>query len=166
MEIRTPDPPLSDGAVTLRPWTLDDVAAIARACNEREIARWIHQMPSPYGEQDAHEYVLATQAGWREGTGGFFAIVDAATAEPVGSIAIHVIDPVFGNVEVGYWTAAEARGRGLTTRALRLISRWAIEVEGWTWTRPPASIPCSPRSIRPSVPIVSATRFSFPGAKK
>ena len=70
VEIRTPDPPLSDGAVTLRPWTLDDVAAIARACNEREIARWIHQMPSPYGEQDAHEYVLATQAGWREGTGG------------------------------------------------------------------------------------------------
>jgi RimJ/RimL family protein N-acetyltransferase len=98
------------------------VAAIARACNEPEIARWIHQMPSPYGEQDAHEYVLATQAGWRDGTGGFFAIVDAATAEPVGSIAIHVIDPVFGNVEVGYWTAAEARGRGLTTRALRLIS--------------------------------------------
>jgi RimJ/RimL family protein N-acetyltransferase len=85
-------------------------------------------MPSPYGEQDAHEYVLATQAGRRDGTGGFFAIVDAATAEPVGSIAIHVIDPVFGNVEVGYWTAAEARGRGLTTRALRLISRWAIEV--------------------------------------
>ena len=93
MDIRTPEPPLSDGVVTLRPWTLADVAAIARACNDPEIARWIHQMPSPYGEQDAREYVLATQAAWREGTGGFFAIVDAATGEPVGSIAIHVIDP-------------------------------------------------------------------------
>jgi len=127
VDIKTPDPPLSDGAVTLRPWTLDDVAEIARACNEPEIAHWILQMPSPYGEQDAREYVLATQAAWREGTGGFFAIVDAATGEPVGSIAIHVIDPFFGNVEVGYWAAAKARGRGFTTRALRLISRWAIE---------------------------------------
>jgi RimJ/RimL family protein N-acetyltransferase len=127
VEIRAPDRPLSDGVVTLRPWKLDDVAAIARACNEPEIARWIHQMPSPYGEQDAREYVRATQAAWREGTGGFFAIVDPATGVPVGSIAIHVIDPVFGNVEVGYWAAAEARGRGFTTRALRLISRWAIE---------------------------------------
>jgi RimJ/RimL family protein N-acetyltransferase len=45
----------------------------------------------------------------------------------MGSIAIHVLDAGFGSVEVGYWAAAEARGRGFTTRALRLISRWAIE---------------------------------------
>jgi RimJ/RimL family protein N-acetyltransferase len=128
VDVRPPDPLLSDGVVTLRPWTLDDVTAIARACNELEIARWIHQMPSPYGEQDARDYVLATQAAWREGAGGFFAIVEAATGEPMGSIAVHVLDAGFGNVEVGYWAAAEARGRGFTTRALRLISRWAIEV--------------------------------------
>jgi len=127
LDMRIPDPPLSDGVVTLRPWTLDDVAAIARACNEPEIARWIHQMPSPYGEREAREYVKATQAAWREGAGGFFAFVDAASGEPVGSIAIHVQDAAFGNLEVGYWAAAEARGRGFTTRALRLISRWAIE---------------------------------------
>jgi hypothetical protein len=45
LDVRTPDAPLSDGVVTLRPWTLDDVPAIARACDEPEIARWIHQMP-------------------------------------------------------------------------------------------------------------------------
>ena len=130
MDVRTPDTPLCDGVVTLRPWTLDDVPAIARACDEPEIARWIHQMPSPYGEHDAREYVLATQASWREGTGAFFAILPGRSGEPVGSIAMHVTDPMFGNVEVGYWTATEARGRGLTTRALRLISRWAIEDVG------------------------------------
>ncbi|MGN6430681.1 MAG: GNAT family N-acetyltransferase [Gaiellaceae bacterium] len=130
LDVKVPDPPLSDGVVTLRPWTLGDVPAIARACNEPEIARWIHQMPNPYSEHDAREYVLATRAGWNEGTGAFFAIVDAASGEPVGSIAIHIIDPVFGNVEVGYWAAARARGRGLTTRAVRLISRWAIDDVG------------------------------------
>ena len=130
MEVREPDPPLSDGVVTLRPWTLDDVAAIARSCNDPEVARWIHQIPSPYGEKDAREYVRATQAAWREETGAFFAIVDAATNEPVGAIAMHVLDPAFGNVEVGYWIATAVRGRGLTTRALALISRWAIDSVG------------------------------------
>jgi RimJ/RimL family protein N-acetyltransferase len=130
MEVRPPDPPLSDGVVTLRPWTLADVPAIARCCNEPEIARWIHEIPNPYDEQNAREYVLATEEAWREGAGGFFAVVDDASAEPVGSIGMHVLDPKWGNVEVGYWAAASARGRGMTTRALTLVSRWAIEDVG------------------------------------
>jgi RimJ/RimL family protein N-acetyltransferase len=28
---------------------------------------------------------------------------------------------------IGYWMTAEARGRGLTTAALRALSRWGIE---------------------------------------
>ena len=130
VDLRRPDPPLSDGVVTLRAWTLGDISAIVRCCNEGEIARWIHQIPNPYGEQDAREYVLSTEQAWRDGIGAFFAIVDDATGEPVGSIGMHLLDAHFGNVEVGYWAAAPARGRGLTTRALRLVSRWAIRDVG------------------------------------
>ena len=130
MDLRPPDPPLSDGVVSLRPWTLDDVPAIAVACADPEIARWIHQLPSPYAEKDAREYVVSTDAAWRERIGAFFAVVDCAECSLVGSIALHVLDPELANVEVGYWTAAPARGRGLTTRALRLLSRWALDEAG------------------------------------
>ena len=128
--LRAPDPPLSDELVSLRPWTLDDVPAVAAACDESEIARWIHQIPNPYGEQDAREYVLGTQAAWCEGTGAFFAVVELADQRLAGSIAIRMIDAEAATVEVGYWTAALARGRGLTTRALVLVSRWALDVVG------------------------------------
>ena len=129
VDLETPDPPLSDGVVTLRPWTLADVPAIAVACNDIEIARWIHQLPSPYGESDAREYVIATTMAWVDRTGAFFAVVECASGELAGSIALHVLDPL-GNVEVGYWAAAPARGRGLTTRALKLLCGWAVREAG------------------------------------
>jgi RimJ/RimL family protein N-acetyltransferase len=48
----------------------------------------------------------------------------------VGSVGMRVVDADDDIVEVGYWTAAPARRRGLTTRALVLISRWLLEEVG------------------------------------
>jgi len=126
VDLDPPEPPLSDEVVSLRPWMLDDVPAIVSACNEREIARWIHQIPSPYVVRDAREYVLSTQAAWTNGSGAFFAFEERAGGGIAGSIAVHVLDRDLANLEVGYWTAAAARGRGLTTHALKLISSWAL----------------------------------------
>jgi len=130
VDLRPPQPPLSDGIVSLRLWTLDDAPAIAAACDDVEIARWIHQLPSPYRESDAREYVVSTEAAWNDRLGAFFAVVDCASGDVIGSIALHVLDRELANVEVGYWTAAPARGRGLTTRALRLLSGWAVGEAG------------------------------------
>jgi RimJ/RimL family protein N-acetyltransferase len=130
MELLPPDPPLSDGIVSLRPWTLEDVPAIAAACDDVEISRWIHQLPSPYRESDAREYVVSTESAWKAGLGAFLAIVDCASGDVVGSIALHVLNGELANVEVGYWAAAPARGRGLTTRALALLCGWALRDAG------------------------------------
>ena len=135
MELQPPDPPLSDGIVSLRPWVLDDVPAIAAACNDPEIAQWIHQLPSPYTARDAREYVFSTEAAWGDRLGAFFAVVECASGQVVGSIALHVTDRELANLEVGYWTAARARGRGLTTRALRLLSGWALREVGAEWVQ-------------------------------
>ena len=96
----------------MRPWTLDDVPAIAAMCDETEIARWIHQIPSPYTERDAREYVLAAQAAWRDRTGAFFAVVERETGELAGSISIHVIDPEAANVDLVEARAARRQQRG------------------------------------------------------
>jgi RimJ/RimL family protein N-acetyltransferase len=129
MAVRPPEPPLSDDLVTLRPWGEEgDVEAIVAACNDPAIAEFLEMIPSPYREEDAREYIARTQEGWEAGTTSNFAVVvdDAA----VGSIGVRWLEPDQGVAEVGYWVAPETRGRGVCTRAVRLVSRWALEVRG------------------------------------
>src|SRR5205085_5445077 len=40
-------------------------------------------------------------------------------------VALRHFDPMRGVIEVGYWLFAEARGRGLATRAVRAVAREA-----------------------------------------
>jgi RimJ/RimL family protein N-acetyltransferase len=130
MDVRAPQSELSDGVVTLRAWRSDDAAAIAAAFADPESVYWIHQVSQPYDEEDALAYVRAMDAAWRAGSGGALAVVEAATDEVAGSIGLSVIDAELAIVEVGYWAAPQARGRGLTTCALRLLSKWLLETVG------------------------------------
>ena len=51
--INPPNPPLSDGVITLRAFRAEDAPAINAACQDREIQRWIPMIPVPYTEADA-----------------------------------------------------------------------------------------------------------------
>jgi RimJ/RimL family protein N-acetyltransferase len=127
MAVEAPEPPLSDSVVTLRPWgEPGDVEAITAACNDRAIAEFLDMIPSPYTEDDACDYLARCRAGWADGTSTNFAITDAKTREAVGSIGVRWSEPDQGVAEVGYWVAPQARGGGLCTRAVQLVSRWAI----------------------------------------
>lgn len=128
MPVRSPQPPLSDGVVTLRQWgEKGDVEAITAACNDPAIAEFLDLLPSPYTENDARVYIAQSREGWADGTMTNFAIASAETGDSIGSIGVRWLEPQQGVAEVGYWVAPEARGNGVCTRALLLVSRWVLE---------------------------------------
>jgi RimJ/RimL family protein N-acetyltransferase len=111
---------LSDGVVALRPWREDDAPALVSCLDgDWEIARWLDQVPKPYSVEHALGYIRA------EGEEKY-AVTGAADGEVLGSIGL-TWSPTRDVVEIGYWTRASARGRGLTTRALALAARHAVE---------------------------------------
>src|SRR5436309_12782371 len=55
-----------------------------------------------------------------------FAVEDAQSARVIGSVGLRLSDPGHGVGEVGYWVSKEARGRGVASRAVRLVSAWAL----------------------------------------
>ena len=125
-----PDPPLSDGVVSLRGFEPRDVPAVVPACQDPEIPRWT-LVPRPYGVEDARAYLRDMDAGRTAGTRLSLAIVDASDADRLlGSIALNPVDRQLGAAHVGYWLAAPARGRGHATRALRLLADWAFDALG------------------------------------
>ena len=117
---------LRGDGVVLRTWRLDDAPAVAEACRDTEIARWLAFVPQPYNLDDARRYIqdcIETSGDRRP-----FAITDAETGALIGSIDMRITR--LGAGHIGYWMAPQARRRGRTTAALRALSRWAIEELG------------------------------------
>jgi RimJ/RimL family protein N-acetyltransferase len=106
---------LADGDIAVRPLVEADAEAVAAAARDPLIPYYT-SVPENYTLEHALEFI---------GRGGNeFAIVDADTDELLGVIGFVLRH---GRGDFGYWLAKEARGRGVATRALRLLSRWAAE---------------------------------------
>jgi RimJ/RimL family protein N-acetyltransferase len=124
-EIPLPDPPLTDGHVTLRPWREPDLPGMTAALQDPEIPRWT-TIPSPYGERDAREYISRAEPDRMAGRELGLAVVDAGTDAVLGGCGLSRFDWPELKCEIGYWVAREERGRSVGTRAVRLLSRWAL----------------------------------------
>jgi RimJ/RimL family protein N-acetyltransferase len=111
---------LGDGDLVLRPWTEDDVDAMVAGCNDPEVARWIPTIPHPYTEADALAFIRGEVRPDHE------AMAIELDGRVVGGIGIGLISNDYRGT-LGYWMAASSRGRGTCTRALRLLSRHALD---------------------------------------
>jgi len=124
-------PTLSDGVITIRPWNSSDIEWVYGTCQDEAIQRWT-RVPSPYSRDDAEHFVI-THAGnsWDAGVGAHFAVVASEDEGLVGSVALSDVRTFDRVSEGGFWTVPESRGQGLTTRALSLLTHWAIETAGF-----------------------------------
>jgi RimJ/RimL family protein N-acetyltransferase len=111
---------LRDDDLVLRPWTEDDVDAIVDGCNDPEVAYWIPTIPHPYTREDALAFVRG------EATPEHDALAIELAGRVVGGIGIGVNSNDYRG-RIGYWVASSARGKGVCTRALRVLSSHALD---------------------------------------
>ncbi|MFI9402029.1 GNAT family N-acetyltransferase [Nocardia sp. NPDC052316] len=110
-------------ALRLRPWRCDDLPSLVAAHRDPGLRRWLagHLVD----ETAARNWLGAQADGWMERTRFSFAVVIADDDHsPVGHVVVKTITA--GVAEVGYWTAAHARGLGIAARAVETVSRWAL----------------------------------------
>jgi ribosomal-protein-alanine N-acetyltransferase len=121
--IELPDE-LTDGVVTLRPWSMTDLPALVAACNDETLHHWLPMIPFPYTDEDGREFISRQPERNVEGSGNV-GVFDAETGELLGACGFRADE--FGRTEFGYWIASAQRGRGIAPRALLLLVRWVVE---------------------------------------
>ncbi|MFJ6081149.1 GNAT family N-acetyltransferase [Streptomyces sp. NPDC092369] len=118
--------------LALRPWRLEDAAALVDLYRDEALRRWTTAALDD--EAGADRWVREQQRGWSEGNRFGFAVVEVRAGEsaeafdgpPLGHVVLKDVSPDSPSAEVGYWTAAPARGRGVAPRALSALTDWAF----------------------------------------
>ncbi|MFF2011544.1 GNAT family N-acetyltransferase [Streptomyces sp. NPDC058195] len=116
-------------ALVLRPWRGDDVPALVDAFRDPVLHRWAG--PALTSPADAERWVRDQERNWAAGSRFGFAVLEVQPHVPEGELAGQVIlkkDAGFASrsAQVGYWTAAHARGRAVAPRALEAVTEWAF----------------------------------------
>lgn len=123
-ELRVPS--LADEVVLLRVWRETDVPAQLNAFSDPLFQRFSDW--APHTEADARAYLAEHEQARRVGTQIEFALVEPHDDNVVlGGASLNNVNLEQGRAAIGYWLASRARGRGIATHAVRLISRWAFE---------------------------------------
>ncbi|MER6116698.1 GNAT family N-acetyltransferase [Streptomyces sp. NPDC001743] len=119
------DARLRTGSLVLRPWLPGDLAVLLDAYRDPAIQAGSR---APVADEEAAARWLRDQEeGRASGLRHSFAVVDTALGGgPVGNVVLVLPAPGSGAAEVGYWTAASARGRGIAPQALGALTDWAF----------------------------------------
>ncbi len=128
--IPLPDPMPSDGAVALRAWAREDAPFLVRVGDDDHLQRFIAGMPSPLTVAAAEDWIARQDAARSSRAGLGLAVIEVASGQPVGAVGLTAVEPDHGRAELGYWTAPDARRRGIARRATPLLARWAFDVLG------------------------------------
>jgi len=114
---------LSVDNLLLRPFLPGDTDAVFAACQDEQIQRWT-TVPSPYGREDAQEFVASCPERWIAGSPAF-ACLDSRTGTLVGALDLQDCTAEQGPM-IGFWVAAEARGKGIAVAAVQGLANWAF----------------------------------------
>ena len=111
--------------------TADDVDRIAEICQDPDIQRWT-SVPSPYAREDAVSFVAEVVApGWTESNDLTWAVREIGPEGAPRLVGmVDLLQVGGGRGVIGYWLAAEARGRGTMTRAVRALVDVAFDEAG------------------------------------
>jgi RimJ/RimL family protein N-acetyltransferase len=123
----------SGPALRLRPWLADDAVDLAAAFRDPILRRFLLRT-SIDSEADARRWIDVRAEEWAAGTRFSFAVLEllAGTDDvsgPVGYVSVKGMASGKGSAEVGYWTSAGARGRGIASRAVEAMSVWTFAAQ-------------------------------------
>ena len=118
-------PVLTTERLTLRSFNPGDAAAVQRLAGNYNVSKSTLNIPHPYENGMAEEWISTHEKAWESKTGLVYAITLSNTNQLVGAISLHDIDDSQG--ELGYWIGEPYWGKGYCTEAARAFVEFLFE---------------------------------------
>ena len=108
---------LPDMDIELRSFKVEDARLVVRLVGDESVSKWTSNIPFPYSEQDAIDWINQTTADSSK-----IAFAVELNGQLVACVSYWPYES--GGVEVGYWVGKDFWGQGICTEALgKLLNR-------------------------------------------
>lgn len=122
-------PTLLSKRLVLRPFTIDDAAAVQELAGDYEVADTTLRIPHPYEDGMAEQWISQHRDSFREGTNLVLAVELAEPRLLIGAIEL-TIDGGIKKAELGYWIGRPYWNNGYATEAGRRIVEYGFKELG------------------------------------
>ena len=119
-------PTLHTERLILRSFTLKDAQDVQRLAGERDIAANLTNMPHPYEDGMAEEWIRSCYEKFENGQEVNFAITLKTTGSLVGGTGLR-IEQKHDRAELGYWIGKPYWGNGYATETAQAVVTYAFE---------------------------------------
>lgn len=135
---------LVDGDILLRPLELTDEQALFSAVREsiQEVSPWLGWCHEDYSIEETREFLRSREDKSQGDEWYSFGVFDRKDgARFLGGVGLNFINRVhqFGNL--GYWVRTSAAGKGVASKAARLVARFGFEELGLSRIEILAAVP-------------------------
>lgn len=112
--------------IRLRGGRAEDAPRMVEGCQDPQTVHWLGFLPQPFTADVAGHQLRTAGEGMASGTALHLVVADTRDDRLLGALSILDLDEHHLSAEIGYWTHPDARGRGVTTEAVRLAARHAL----------------------------------------
>lgn len=119
-------PTLETARLLLRAFRLSDAADVQRLAGDYAIADTTLNVPHPYPDGTAEQWIATHQPAFEAGEAATFAVVLRQEAGVIGAVGMR-FDARFDNAELGYWIGRPYWGRGYCTEAAGAVLDYAFD---------------------------------------
>lgn len=124
---------LSDGEILIRPYRVEDINAVYEAVREsiNEISVWMPWCHPDYAIEETAAFITSRSEAWANDREYTFGIFLARGGYFLGSTGLNFVNRVHNCANLGYWVRSSSTGRGVASRAARLVARYGLEHLGF-----------------------------------
>jgi|TARA_Y100000310_G_C20693283_1_gene823808 RimJ/RimL family protein N-acetyltransferase len=129
IDLAKPPPYTKDDSILLRPYAMEDTDRLYEAAKESidEVYPFLPWCHPDYVREESEEWITSCIKRWDKGAVFNFAIFELSDLTFLGGCGLDLLGSGNCRANLGYWVRTSATGRGIATRATKLLIAYGFK---------------------------------------